>query len=325
MKISVAMCTYNGEKYIKTQLESILKQTVSVDEIVICDDGSKDKTFEMIAQFQIEYPNKIFLYKNSVNMGSTKNFEKSISICTGDYIFLSDQDDVWKADKVEKIIQHFTDNPSIEAIFSNADLINENNEKINTITLWDSVFFIEKQLKKPLDLFCLIKSKRNMVTGATLCIKKEVKDLIIPFPNIKKYYHDEWIAIIIASRNKLNYITEELISYRIHSKQQIGGKTSFNKDTSQKHLRICNYILGNSIPKTYQDYNRLTKTYYRHYLKYLNVFENTKDNVPVNFKEIAEANLEFYKNFNNSLKENFPILYYLRNSIDKLRGKRQIK
>jgi glycosyltransferase involved in cell wall biosynthesis len=325
MKISVAMCTYNGEKYIKNQITSILSQSVAVDEIIICDDNSNDNTLSILMQFQIENVHKIKIYQNEFNIGSTKNFEKAIEISSGDYIFLSDQDDIWKVNKVEKVIQHFTENPSIEAIFSNADLINEKNEKIGAITLWDSVFFIEKQLKKPLDLFCLIKSKRNMVTGATLCIKKEVKNLILPFPNIKKYYHDEWIAIIIASRNKLNYITEELISYRIHSNQQIGGNTSFHKNTAKKHLRICNYILGNSIPKTYQDYNQVTKTYYRHYLKYLNVFENTKDNLPVNFKEIAEANLEFYKKFNISLNQKFPILYFLRNGIDKLRGKRQFK
>ena len=107
MKLSVALCTYNGEKYIKEQLESILNQTVAIDEIIICDDRSNDKTTAIIEQFQAEYPDKISLHKNHANLGSTKNFEKSISICTGDYIFLSDQDDIWKANKVEKIIQYF--------------------------------------------------------------------------------------------------------------------------------------------------------------------------------------------------------------------------
>jgi glycosyltransferase involved in cell wall biosynthesis len=323
MKLSVAMCTYNGEKYIKEQLESILNQTTTINEIIICDDGSNDKTTSLIEIIQKGNPNKISLYKNHVNLGSTKNFEKAINLCSGDFIFLSDQDDIWKENKVEKVIQHFIKNPSTEAVFTNGNLINEKNEKISTHTLWDSVFFIENQLKKPINLFKLISSKRNMVTGATLCIKKETKDFILPFPDIKKYYHDEWISIIIASRKKLDYLTDELISYRIHSKQQIGGKSSIQKNTTKKHLIISNYILGNTIPKSYQDYNLLTKVYYRNYLKFKNVSDNIKNNFPINFKEIAEINLELFKKCNDSLKKTNPIFYFFRNLTDKLRGKRQ--
>ncbi|MGQ7944786.1 glycosyltransferase family 2 protein [Flavobacterium sp. WC2509] len=324
MKTSVAMCTYNGEKYIKEQLESILNQTFSIDEIVICDDGSKDKTIEIITQIQIENPNKIFLHKNKENLGSTKNFEKAITICSGNYIFLSDQDDIWKETKVEKIIKYFLENPSTEAVFTNGDLIDETNQKINIHTLWDSVFFLENQLEKPISLLKLISSKRNMVTGATLCIKNETKELILPFPDIKKYYHDEWIAIIIASRKKLNYITEELISYRIHSGQQIGGKSSTTNKTIQKHLKISNYILGNTVPKSYQDFDQLSKSYFRNYLKFKNISDNIKNGCSVNFKKIANTNLELFKKCNDSLKKANPIFYFFRNLIDKIRGKRQL-
>lgn len=324
MKLSVAMCTYNGEKYIKEQLESILTQTMVVDQIVIFDDGSNDKTTAIIEQFQVEYLHKISLYKNIANLGSTKNFEKAISVCDGDYIFLSDQDDIWKVNKVERVIQHFLANPTTEAIFTNGDLINNNNEKISAHTLWDSVFFIENQLEKPINLFKLISSKRNMVTGATLCIKKETKEFILPFPDIKKYYHDEWIAIIIASRKKLENLTDKLISYRIHSGQQIGGKNTIQKSTTQKHLKLSNYILGNAIPKSYQDFNQLSKTYFRHYLKFKNIANYTKDHSPVNFKEIAEINLELFKKCEDSLKKANPIFYFFRNLTDKIRRKRQL-
>lgn len=324
MKLSVAVCTYNGEKHIKEQLESILHQTVSIDEIVICDDGSKEKTIEIITQFQEKHPNKIFLYNNEENLGSTKNFEKAITLCSGDFIFLSDQDDIWKKNKVEKVVQHFLENPSTEAVFTNGDLMDDENKKIKTHTLWDSVFFIENQLKKPINLFKLISSKRNMVTGATLCIKKETKEFILPFPDIKKYYHDEWIAIIIASRKKLDYLTDELISYRIHSKQQIGGKNSIQKNITQKHLKLSNYVLGNEVPKSYQDFNQLSKTYFRNYLKFKKVSNNTKDNSPINFKEIAESNLELFKKCDNLLKKANPIFYFFRNLTDKIRGKRQL-
>ena len=324
MKISVAMCTYNGEKYIKNQITSILSQSVAVDEIIICDDNSNDNTLSILMQFQIENVHKIKIYQNEFNIGSTKNFEKAITICKGDYIFLSDQDDVWKENKVKKVIQYFLNNPLTEAVFSNGDLIDDKNEKIKNNTLWNSVFFMENQLKKPINLFKLISSKRNMVTGATLCIKKEIKELILPFPEIKKYYHDEWIAITIASRKKLDYISDELISYRIHSKQQIGGKSNVQKDITQKHIKLSNYILGKTNPKSYQDFNLLSKTYFRNYLKFKNVSENTKDGTPISFKEIANSNLELFKKYNDLQKKANPFLYFFRNLSDRIRRKRQL-
>jgi len=318
------MCTYNGEKYIKEQLESILNQTVAIDEIVICDDGSNDKTIEIIEQFQLENHNKIALYKNEVNLGSNKNFEKAISICTGEYIFLCDQDDIWKINKVEKVIQYFLDNKHLEGVFSNGDLLNEKGRKFTEKSLWDSVFYMESQLKKPIDLYNLIRFKKNMVTGATLCIKKELKNLILPIPDIKKYYHDEWIAIIIASRKKLGYINDELISYRIHAGQQIGAGGKVKNDKTKKHLIMSNHILGHTIPKSYQDYNLLTKVYYRNYLKFETISNHTEESFPLNFKEIAENNLELFKKCNSSLKKVNPIFYFFRNLTDKIRGKRQL-
>jgi glycosyltransferase involved in cell wall biosynthesis len=324
MRTSVAMCTYNGEKHIKNQLGSILNQSLAIDEIIICDDGSNDKTIEIITQFQLEYPNIISLYRNSINLGSNKNFEKAFSLCTGDYIFLSDQDDIWKKNKVEKIIQYFSENESAEAVFSNAELINDDNKTFTNISLWDSKGFMENQLSKPIDLFQHITFKSNTVTGATLCIKQEIKSLILPIPDIPKFYHDEWIAVIIASRRKLEYITDELISYRIHSGQQIGAKGNLNKSRLKNHLATANYILEHTTPKSYQDYARLTRIHYRNYLKFKKVADKIKDDSPVNFKEIAETNLDLFKKYNESLKKTNPVFYFFRTLTDKIRGKRQL-
>lgn len=324
MKTSVAMCTYNGEKHITKQLDSIINQSLTIDEIIICDDGSSDKTIDLIIQFQQKFPNKITLYKNRTNLGSNKNFEKAISLCNGDYIFLSDQDDIWKENKAETIIQHFIKNESAEAVFSNAELINDCNQKFTNISLWDSKGFMENQLSAPIDLYHHIKFKSNTVTGATLCIKKEIKSLIIPIPDIPKFYHDEWIAIIIASRRKLDYITDELVSYRIHKRQQIGAKGNLNKSRLKNHITMSNHILGHTTPKKYQHHARLARIYYRNYLKFKKVSDYTKDNCCVNFKEIAETNLELFKNCNVSLKKANPVFSFFRNLIDKIRGKRQL-
>ncbi|PZX94834.1 glycosyltransferase family 2 protein [Flavobacterium aquariorum] len=324
MKTSVAMCTYNGEKYIKEQLESIFNQTVAIDEIIICDDGSNDKTITIIELIQIENPNKISLYKNQINLGSTKNFEKAIEFCSGDYIFLSDQDDIWKENKVEKVIQHFFKNPSTEAVFTNGDLFNGENKKIETHSLWDSVFFMENQLSKPIDLYQHILFKANMVTGATLCIKKEIKKLILPIPNIKKFYHDEWIAIVIASRNNLEYLTDKLISYRIHSSQQSGISSNLKISKSKKYQLKSNHILGHDTPNSFQEHSQLAKLYFRNYLKFKTASKEVKNDFPVNFNEIAETYLDLFKKCNESLKKANPIFYFFRNLTDKMRGKRQL-
>ncbi|AOW10932.1 glycosyltransferase family 2 protein [Flavobacterium gilvum] len=324
MKLSVAMCTYNGEKYIKEQLHSILNQTMALDEIVICDDGSNDKTIAIIGEFQDEFPGKILLFKNQDNLGSTKNFEKAISICTGDYIFLSDQDDIWKENKVEKIIQYFIANQSTEAVFTNGDLINEKSEKFSQNSLWDFTFFMENQLTKPINLYNHIIFKANMVTGATLCFKKEIRNLILPIPNIKKFYHDEWIAIAIANRNNLGYLTDKLISYRIHNNQQSGFSNNLKADKSKKYQLKSNYILGLDEPKSFKEYNQLAKVYYRNYLKFKSASKEAKEEFPVNFNEIAEIYLNLFKKCENSLKKNNPIFYFFRNLTDKIRGKRQL-
>ncbi|WP_281228493.1 glycosyltransferase family 2 protein [Flavobacterium aquiphilum] len=324
MRLSVAMCTYNGEKYIKEQFESILTQTITIDEIIVCDDGSSDKTIAIIKQFQIEYPNKISLHQNHINLGISKNFEKAISNCTGDYIFLSDQDDIWKKNKVEKIIKYFQVNPSMEAVFTNGDLINGKSENFTQNSLWDFTFFMESQLEKPIKLYDHIIFKANMVTGATLCLKKEIKELILPIPNIKKFYHDEWIAIAIAYRNNLGYLTERLISYRIHGNQQSGFSDNLKANKSKKYQLKSNHILGHDVPKSFKECNQLAKVYYRNYIKFKTASKEAKEGFPVNFNEIAEIYLDQFKKCNDSLKKSNPFFYFFRNLSDKIRGKRQL-
>ena len=93
--ISVAMTTYNGEKYIRKQIESILNQSMKVDEIIVCDDGSTDKTVEILK----EYP--VTVYQNENNLGYRLNFKKAMSLCTHEYTFLCDQDDIWEKKKIK--------------------------------------------------------------------------------------------------------------------------------------------------------------------------------------------------------------------------------
>ena len=122
MKISVCLATYNGEKYIKEQLDSILPQLSANDEIIISDDNSTDDTINIIRSLNDE---RIKIYVNKTK-GIVKNFENALNNASGDIIFLSDQDDVWKNDKVKKILSAFSSDNSLTFVFSNAEIIDEN-------------------------------------------------------------------------------------------------------------------------------------------------------------------------------------------------------
>src|SRR5688572_30528777 len=123
MKISVAMCTYNGADFLSDQLESIIAQSRPPDEIVVCDDGSTDETQTLLKQFAAASPVHVTLHFNEKNLGSVKNFEKAINLCTGDVIALSDQDDVWYADKLQLIENVFRAAPKAGLVFSDAEIV----------------------------------------------------------------------------------------------------------------------------------------------------------------------------------------------------------
>lgn len=314
MKISVALCTYNGEKYIEEQINSILNQSVKVDEIIVCDDQSKDDTILKLKKLQTKN-SCISIIENELNLRSTKNFEKAISLCSGDYIFLSDQDDLWNEQKVKKTITIFEENPTAEGVFSNANLIDKENNPIKLLTIWESVFFLEKELPKPIDFFDIISKNGNIVTGATLCIKKSVKEFIFPFA--EDVLHDEKIANILALRNSLFYSTENLISYRIHDKQQVGMK---NLHRIVKKTRLKRIILDIEEPTTFNEHRYLLKKKYLK-LKKVKKIQNDLFLKRDTHDLLIESHQEFIK-IDGQIKSKFPIKYLIFKLIDKSLGKR---
>lgn len=221
MKISIALCTYNGAKYLEEQLESIALQTRVPDEMIICDDGSNDNTLELLRNFasRTSFPVKVSL--NEKNLGSTKNFEKAISLCTGDIIFLSDQDDVWYPNKLEKIEKLFSISPSTGLIFTDAEVV-DNNLRPLEYSLWQSVGFNKKERNSfTQGKFIEVLLKRNVVTGSTMAFRSELRELFFPISDI--WVHDGWIALLIAFASDLDIISEPLIKYRQHNMQQVGA------------------------------------------------------------------------------------------------------
>ena len=225
MKISVAFIVYNGARYMRTQLDSILAQTHKVDEIIVCDDASSDNTKEILEEYKKSYPNLFFLHYNNKNLGPTKNIERAIQACTGDIILLSDQDDYWEPNKAETIIKWFEANPTMNGVFTNGTLMNSNEILDNKYCLCDVMSFPYKAIKNGEDLKLYINTVENTVTGATLAIRNNLPFLRQPFPLIQHLVHDRWLAMNLAENNSLGILNEKLIRYRIHSEQTIGGKT----------------------------------------------------------------------------------------------------
>ena len=225
MKISVAFIVYNGARYMRTQLDSILAQTHKVDEIIVCDDGSSDNTKEILEEYKKNNPDLFFIHYNNQNIGPTKNIEKAIQNCKGELILLADQDDYWEINKVETIVKWFEANPTMNGVFTNGSLMKSTGELDYRYALWDVMSFPFKAIKNGENLKLYINTVENAITGATLAIRNNLAFLKKPFPVINHLVHDRWLAMNLAENNSLGILNENLIRYRIHSAQAIGGMT----------------------------------------------------------------------------------------------------
>jgi len=207
-KISVCMATYNGQKYLSQQIDSIINQSYKNLEIIICDDNSTDNTLQLLEKYA-QTDSRIRVVKNSSNLGYVKNFEKAIGLSTGEYIALSDQDDIWEEDKLEVLLSLIKDNLLIH---SDCALIDENNNLIQPS--WKGRLTTHKKYQD--FLFS------NVVTGCSVLFSKDLKEKILPFPD-ELIYHDWYVAIIAAKYNKIEYTEQTLFQYRQHANQDTGA------------------------------------------------------------------------------------------------------
>jgi glycosyltransferase involved in cell wall biosynthesis len=234
MKLSVAMCTYNGADFLSDQLESIIVQSRPPDEIVVCDDGSTDETQMLLKQFAARSSVPVSLHFNEKNLGSVKNFEKAIGLCTGEVIALSDQDDVWRADKLQLTEEAFSKAPKAGLVFSDAEIVDENLNSLGE-RMWDAVGFDAHKRK-------LVRMGRALevlitgwtVTGATMAFQSRFVKLSLPIPDGIAMIHDGWTALTVAAAAEVVMIEEPLIKYRQHGRQQIGAPGGSNAEAEPR-------------------------------------------------------------------------------------------
>ena len=205
--ISIAMCTYNGERFIIKQLESLVNQSYKNLELIIVDDDSTDSTIEIIKKYALN-DSRIKFFQNEYNLGFVKNFEKAISLCKGDYIALADQDDIWKLDKLEIFESEIKDNI---LIYSDAEIIDKNSNEQGRELIRPNGNLVSGKCNKAFLFY-------NCASGNTMMFKRELIDSILPIPGDFSF-HDIWIAFIASTVSTVTYTDEALIYYRRYSEQ----------------------------------------------------------------------------------------------------------
>ena len=220
LRFSIAMCTYNGARYLPEQLRSFLDQQRAPDEVVICDDGSSDATFTLLESFAREAPFPVRLYRNAERLGYSRNFMTSIALCDGDIIVLSDQDDIWYAQKLRCLEEQFASHPETGGVFSDGDIIDTNSDRLPG-TLWGSFRFLaEDQRRLVAGEAVPVLLQRNVVTGMAFAFRNCWRPVLSRMPD--HWPHDFWLALMLAADGHLLPCPERLVGYRVHQQQQIG-------------------------------------------------------------------------------------------------------
>ncbi|MEZ8337464.1 glycosyltransferase family 2 protein [Vibrio cyclitrophicus] len=226
--VSVALATYNGEEYIEEFLESVLSQSYKNIELIIYDDCSTDSTVAILKKIASKEP-RICFYQQKSNIGFVKNFESVLTKCSGDYIALADQDDIWEKNKIELLMKNIED---FDLIHSDALLIDAKGEIFS-----NSYTNSSNKLVYPEKLEDIIVN--NPVTGCTTLVSQSLLVSALPFPkNI--LVHDQWLACLAITGRGIKYLDEPLIRYRQHDKNQIGAKSKKSILYKLRNISIIN-------------------------------------------------------------------------------------
>jgi glycosyltransferase involved in cell wall biosynthesis len=262
--IDILLATYNGEKYLKEQLNSLFLQTYQNFKILVRDDGSIDSTINIIKEYEKVYPTKIKLIQDNFgNLGSSKSFMKLLEYSKSKYIMFCDQDDIWLPDKIRKSLskiidlekKHGSDIPLL--VFTDLKVVDE---KLN---------IIQKSFWKYQKLIPDISSNwkkllaQNVITGCTIIINNKSKKVLLPF-SLNMMIHDQWIGVNIAKFGKIDYLKEQTILYRQHG-CNVAGAHSYNLKYIKKKFFDIKKILNFQYKaiKYYKEINILELIYYK--------------------------------------------------------------
>ena len=324
-KIDVLLATYNGEKYVAEQIESILNQTYKNINLIISDDCSSDKTQEILREYS-QKDSRIKLYLQQENLGVVKNIEFLLKQVENPLYMLADQDDYWLPEKIEKSVEKLN-NENADLVFGDLEVVDQNLKAI--YPSFGDFMLLNRKINKYIDSY-KVNYLYNCVTGCTLISKKEFIKYILPLPTNSKFViHDHWIGLMVSLNGKLAYMPEKYIKYRHHGNNQVGTNKISHGFTRLEQVRehFINVKLGvfgtyvdnkERFPKDIQELNE------RAY-KYFKMLETKKN---INFKGWTTFH-ELYKTeklmyyLENFMIMNMPVLvkpvFGLRRKIKKIK------
>lgn len=211
LRISVALCTYNGAEFLAAQLESFLAQSRLPDELVVCDDGSTDATLSILENFAAQTPFPVYIHRNPATLGASKNFIKAIGLCNGDLVALSDQDDVWLADKLIRalsLIQQ-ADNPAATLYCSRLQYVDASLRPIGLSPVPHVIGFSNAVVE-------------NIATGCSVVFGAEIRRLMLHGAASEMIMHDWWAYLVASACGEVIYDPNPAVLYRQHGNNVAG-------------------------------------------------------------------------------------------------------
>ena len=222
----VVLASFNGQKFIEKQIDSILNQTHANLELLVVDDGSSDRTVEIVKKYS-NYDERVHLFPLEINQGLVKNFERGLKLAKGEYILLADQDDIFHSDKIEKQLALLSKKTDLDMVISDLELIDERNNTMSA-SMW-KFQGINSSPRFPLKNLAI----DNYVTGCTIMFRRRLLKSVLPFPSELRI-HDQWLAIVAAREHGggIGVINEPLTKYRQHNGNVIGAKRTNKRSWS---------------------------------------------------------------------------------------------
>lgn len=228
LSVSVALCTHNGERYVAEQLRSILHQSLMPTQVVVSDDASSDSTVQVVkdvfSRFRADHNGSapvLTLLLNTEPLRVTANFEQATLACTGDLIALSDQDDLWVPERLERMVAQFDARQDLTLLHSDARLVDGEGNPLGG-TLSEAIGLSGWERERILEGAALdVLMRRNVVTGATTMFRRSLLEAATPFP--REWVHDEWLAVVAAITGRVDFLPDALTDYRQHDSNQIGA------------------------------------------------------------------------------------------------------
>ncbi|MTL19531.1 glycosyltransferase [Turicibacter sanguinis] len=290
LKVDILLATYNGEKYINYQIESILNQKFSDFRLIISDDCSTDNTVSIIEKY-LKIDERIVLYKQKKNLGYIKNFEYLLSKSDAEYIMFCDQDDVWVSEKIQKQLDYIC-NKDCSLVYSNVILVDEKDNELNKDYYEElRINPLSKKCKKNI-LF------RNPIIGNTVIINKQLKDKLISIPD--SIPHDWYLGIIASLEGGVEYYPERLVRYRQHSNNTSGVKSNI-EESKVNILKKNNILLKRN--------QLITER-----IDFLATLENhfKMNNVYVEEQKFIKKCIQYLENIKKKDKINFNLVGFIR-------------